>query len=799
MLRRFLALTGLLTMAGAAVQAQSTASPIGRDALQQFGISVAVLPNQVFVGEPSGAAAPGGRVHIYNRTAAVWRASTQTLTAPNGVAGTLFGASMAVDGNTLLVGMRNQVDSARGGVRVFTRAADGTWSDAGALGGTPVARSGFGWSVALAGDVAFVGAPTTQPGGAVHVFRRTGSTWTAAGTLTVDSLVAGDRFGTAIALDGDRLAVSAPGREAQKGAVFLFRRGSDGNWTKEASLSGRRAVANSQLGASLLLSGGELWAGAPNANGFTGMVVGFSRNSAGAWAESRTFTPFEAGTSRFGASIAKVGNELLIGAPSDSRTGMIYRATVDSSGHVSGLTRFTSDSAASASGFGAILRTSGNTMAVGMPGDAGGEGTLAIYTKGTTGGWRMAGNFYPAGAAGMTAQTGTERQCASDGKSGQFQCSNASVLSYLPISAIGGRRGTRLNDNWGWTDPQTGREYALVGRTDGTSFVDITDPVRPRYLGDLPLTAGATPNAWRDMKVYKDHVFIVADGAGAHGVQVFDLTRLRTVRTPQTFTMDAHYDRVGSAHNIVMNEETGYAYAVGVSGGGETCGGGLHMIDVRQPKSPTFAGCFSDTKTGRVGTGYSHDAQCVIYRGPDQTYAGREICIGSNETAISVADVTDKSNTKAISNASYPAVGYAHQGWLTDDHRYFYLGDELDEGAGQGEAAKGTRTLIFDLADLDDPVLVKEHVGTTPATDHNMYIKGNRMYQANYEAGLRILDISDPTNPREVGYLDTTPAGTTANMSGAWSNYPYFKSGSIVVTSVGEGLFLVKDRTQAVP
>jgi choice-of-anchor B domain-containing protein len=161
--------------------------------------------------------------------------------------------------------------------------------------------------------------------------------------------------------------------------------------------------------------------------------------------------------------------------------------------------------------------------------------------------------------------------------------------------------------------------------------------------------------------------------------------------------------------------------------------------------------------------------------------------------------VTDKSNPKAISHASYPAVAYAHQGWLTDDHRYFYLGDELDETAGEGEAGKGTRTLIWDLQDLDDPVLLKEFVGTTPATDHNLYIKGNRMYQANYQAGLRILDISDPANPREVGYLDTTPEGTTPQMSGTWSNYPYFSSGTIVVTSIGEGLFLVRDRTQSVP
>src|SRR5690606_25815898 len=201
----------------------------------------------------------------------------------------------------------------------------------------------------------------------------------------------------------------------------------------------------------------------------------------------------------------------------------------------------------------------------------------------------------------------------------------------------------------------------------------------------------------------------------------------------------------------------------------------------------------------RAGTGYSHDAQCVVYRGPDQSYVGREICIGNNETAISVADVTDKAHPKAISTASYPNVGYAHQGWLSDDHRYYFLDDELDEQSGLGEAAKGTRTLVWDLADLDDPVLLTQHVGVTKAIDHNLYVKGNRMYQANYESGLRILDISDPINPREVGYLDTTPEGTTSQMSGTWSNYPYFSSGTIVVTSIGEGLFLVRDRTQSVP
>lgn len=783
-----------------AIGAQSVYS---EDASTQarFGSALALTGDELFIGEVSDRAHPGGVVHIYRRGDGGWRPGAR-LSLPDAPAGTSFGSSLATDGRTLLVGMRRtqSTDSARGGVQVFTRNSSGAWIDAGPLGGTPVARSNFGTSVAVDGDWAFVGATGGRSGGTVHVFHRSGGNWVAAGTLPATGVGAGDRFGSALSVDGDRIAVSAPGRDVQKGAIHVFKRGPDGTWSQEAASGSRRAATNSQIGTTLLLKADKLWAGGPNANGYVGTVVGFERKSSGSWDESVTLTPFEMSTNRFGSALAAFGNELWIGAPySDRREGRVYRAAFGADGGLTGITKLGGDSLVAGSGFGSDIAVAGNTVAVAMPSDAGGQGTVQVYDRSADGSWRLTAHIYPEAPKTLAAITGGEKMCAQDGNVDGFGCSNTSLLSFLPISEIGGRRGTSLNDNWGWTDSTTGREYAIVGRTDGTSFVDVTDPIRPRYLGDLPLTSGANPSAWRDMKVYKNHVFIVADGAGPHGVQVFDLTRLRAVRTPETFTEDAHYDRIGSAHNIVLNEETGFAYAVGVSGSGDTCGGGLHMIDVREPRYPAFAGCFSDTSTGRTGTGYSHDAQCVIYRGPDQTYAGREICVGSNETAISIADVTDKSAPKAISHATYPAVAYAHQGWLTDDHRYFYLGDELDETAGQGEAGKGTRTLIWDLADLDDPILVKEWVGTTPATDHNLYIKGNRMYQANYQAGLRILDISDPTNPREVGYLDTTSEGTTPQMTGTWSNYPYFTSGTIVVTSIGEGLFLVRDRTQSVP
>ena len=216
------------------------------------------------------------------------------------------------------------------------------------------------------------------------------------------------------------------------------------------------------------------------------------------------------------------------------------------------------------------------------------------------------------------------------------------------------------------------------------------------------------------------------------------------------------------------------------------------MIDIRDPLDPTFAGCFADGSTGFAGTGYTHDAQCVIYTGPDEDYKDREICFGSNETALSIADVTNKENPEAISRAAYPGFGYVHQGWLSEDRRYFFVDDELDELGG---LAPRTRTLVWDIEDLDDPILVKEHLGETTSTDHNLYVHNGLMYQSNYASGLRILDVSNPEVPVEVEFFDSVPSTDSPGFEGSWSNYPFFDSGVIVFTSRNEGLFVVRRQT----
>ena len=394
----------------------------------------------------------------------------------------------------------------------------------------------------------------------------------------------------------------------------------------------------------------------------------------------------------------------------------------------------------------------------------------------------------PSHAQTFDKVTGQRVACA-NGIAAAFPCASVDLMAYLPVADLGGRFGTRVNDLWGWTDPQTGRDYALVGRSDGTAFVDVTDPVNPIHVGTLA-SHGGVISIWRDLKVYDDHVFVVADGAGSHGMQIFDLTQLRNVTDPPTaFVETAHYGLVSQVHNIAINEETGFAYIVGANDGGVTCGGGLHMVNIQDPLLPVFAGCFQDPFTGFRGTGYTHDVQCVVYHGPDADYQGQEICFGANENAISIADVTAKNKPKAISRGTYPSVGYVHQGWLTEDHRYFLLDDEGDE---INNGFNRTHTYVFDVIDLDDPQLLTVYQGTTSAVDHNLYIVDDYVFQANYSSGLRILDISDIENPREVAFFDTVPGNNNQGFSGAWSVYPFFESGAIVVSSMSEGVFVVE-------
>lgn len=369
-------------------------------------------------------------------------------------------------------------------------------------------------------------------------------------------------------------------------------------------------------------------------------------------------------------------------------------------------------------------------------------------------------------------------EACENGMAGIYPCNDYDLVAHISLNDLGGI-GASGNDCWGWTDPTTQKEYALVCTSTGTSFIDISDPLNPVNLGQLPTqTSNST---WRDVKTYGNYAFIVSE-ASNHGMQVFDLTRLRNADTsnlPITFTSDANYTGFGNAHNIVINEANAYAYAVGTN----TFFGGPHFVDISDPLNPTAAGGYSSDA-------YSHDAQVITYNGPDTDYTGREILIGSNENEVVIVDVTDKSNPTRISTIDYANIGYTHQGWFTDDMRYFILGDELDERDFGGN----TRTIIFDFADLDNPAFHMNYFGPTAAIDHNGYVKGDVLYLSNYTAGVRIVDIANigAGSMTEIGFFDTYPDNNSTAFNGAWNVYPYFQSGNIIISDVNNGFFVIR-------
>jgi choice-of-anchor B domain-containing protein len=397
----------------------------------------------------------------------------------------------------------------------------------------------------------------------------------------------------------------------------------------------------------------------------------------------------------------------------------------------------------------------------------------------------------------------------------EYSCLNYDLMGHVSLKEMDAEAG---NDCWGWTDLRTGREYAIMGVDNGTVFIDITDPTNPLYLGKLP--TATVDSSWRDMKVYNDHVYIVSE-APDHGLQVFNLAKLRGLESSIIFSADYTLNQFGQAHNIAINEDSGHAYIAGSCydppcKSDRSNSKGLYVFDLSNPLNP-------EVVTELPSFGYSHDAQIVKYKGPDQDYVGKEIYIGSNENKVDIVDVTNKSEPKLISTFLYDHQ-YTHQSWLTDDHKYVLLGDELDEldSDYKLKVDAKTTTIIIDLSDLDDPQPHYNYESETKAIDHNGYVKGTEFFLASYTAGLRVLDVLniDQKSISEKGFFNTFnnhhdhdhgsfnklstrqqdpgdhigKKGESEAFNGAWSVYPFFKSENVIISDINSGLFIVKKK-----
>ncbi len=382
----------------------------------------------------------------------------------------------------------------------------------------------------------------------------------------------------------------------------------------------------------------------------------------------------------------------------------------------------------------------------------------------------------------LAAATAAQTPCI-NGFAGIYPCNGIDLLGYMSVAQLGSN--TSAADIWGWTDPLTGKEWAVVGTRTGTAFVDISVPTAPVRIGFLP-THNGTGSLWRDVDVSGNWCYVGSEISG-HGIQVFDLTRLRNPGTiPATFTEDAWFGGtglVGNSHTIYADKEHPYVYAVGTG----VNSGGLNVVNVTNPLAPVLAGTYTTN-------GYIHENMVITYHGPDVSHTGQEISFnfhGNGANKISIVDATDKTDISLISTINYPGSVYAHQGWVTEDHRYLLMDDEQDE-VNQGIH---TRTRVFDIQNLEAPVLLYSFFGPNLSSDHNLYVHKDLVWESNYTSGLQVLDA---TNVEDTLILsasfDTYPANNNNGYSGAWGCYPYFASGVIVLTSVNEGLFILRPR-----
>jgi choice-of-anchor B domain-containing protein len=367
-----------------------------------------------------------------------------------------------------------------------------------------------------------------------------------------------------------------------------------------------------------------------------------------------------------------------------------------------------------------------------------------------------------------------------NGMAGIYPCNQVDLLAHVPLSAIGS--GNNTNDIWGWVSPASGKEYALIGCSNGTAFMDLSDPASPLYLGLL--STHTVNSLWRDLETFGNYCYIVSE-ADNHGLQVFDLMQLDNVTNPPvSFSESGHYSGFGHCHTLTIDPVSGLLIASGTN----TYSGGLHLVDISDPIEPTLAGGFAQD-------GYTHDCYAWTYNGPDPSMQGKQLIFACNEDEVTVVDCTDPLDCFEISHVSYTNPGYIHQGWFSKNGRYFFLDDETDEtDLGNNQEPYGTRTHLFDFNDVENPIYMGYHEAISTAIDHNLYVKDQFVYESNYRSGVRILDaikIQDEILS-EVAFFDLYPQNDFAQYSGTWSNYPYLPSGINLATSMYDGIFVLQ-------
>ena len=396
------------------------------------------------------------------------------------------------------------------------------------------------------------------------------------------------------------------------------------------------------------------------------------------------------------------------------------------------------------------------------------------------------------GYSAMLTSAGTT-QC-DGGSAGSFACDQIDMLSHLALADFSSH--PRLaNDIWGFVDLNTEREYALIGLYNGTAVVDVTDPATPFEVGFV----SGPGSLWRDLKVvqsydsddarWRTYAYVSTDSANERLV-VIDLTGL-----PNRVALGHRMKQSARIHNVYVSSVD---YATGVPMQKDPS---LHVLGSFRNRGAFRSYALQDAAVpklvGESSGGYSHDATSMLVTDARAAACGDdsascEVLIDFNEDAVDLWDVTDRTDAPLLSSIDYTRSAYVHSGWWSEDGRFLFVQDELDEI----RFALPTTLRVFDLSDLTHPVFAGSWEGPTSAIDHNGYTRGNRYYMSNYTRGLTVLDITNPAEPMDVGFFDTYPVSDTTAFNGAWGVFPFLPSGNVLVSDIDSGLYVLADRTR---
>jgi choice-of-anchor B domain-containing protein len=350
-----------------------------------------------------------------------------------------------------------------------------------------------------------------------------------------------------------------------------------------------------------------------------------------------------------------------------------------------------------------------------------------------------------------------------------FPASKVNLLAWLPLNAFPSGPISAA-DCWGYVSP-SGREYAILGIRNGTAYIEVTDPINPKIIA----TTSGPDSLWQDVTVIGNRAYSVSEGGW--GIRVDDLSQIDAGIV--TKIQDKQQLGHSGTHTIVENVDSGYLYLCGTN----INNGGLTAVTTANSNNPIIVGAWTNR--------YVHEAQIVTHKtGP---YAGKEIAYLFTGGPVfygfglEIADVTDKNNIITLSSYQYPLTGFAHQGWLTPDLKFLYLDDEGDEYGG---LVNQLTTRVFDVSNLSNPIQVSTFSNGRTSVDHNQYVKGKYLYQANYRSGLAVWDTTNKLAPTQVAWFDTFPADDSPNFNSLWGNYPFLPSGIVIGSDIEQGMFI---------